>query len=232
MSTQKRPSGSLMSELKRRRVFRTCFVYILVCWGALQVTDIVAPALGYDEDLVSRYLLYLAVLGFPVTFALAWFFQFTRDGIERTDVFVERRVLSNIPPVNDRRRRGASNYFRKGEGDGSYRWTVEAETGPLSGLSFGITGPVIVGRALDCDLAIITPQVSGQHAQLEIIDDKLYVEDMGSANGTLLNGKKAQGQQRLRHDDELRFHDIILRVCENVAGASGEGAGDKKTNHG
>lgn len=229
MSTQKRPNGSLMSELKRRRVFRTCFLYILVCWGALQVSAMVAPALGYAEDLVSRYLLYLAVLGFPVTFALAWFFQITRDGIERTNVFVERRVLSNIPPVNDRRRHGVSNYFRKGEGDEPYRWTVEAESGPLSGLSFGITDPVVVGRALDCDLAIITPQVSPQHARLEIIDDKLYVEDMGSATGTVLNGKMTQGQQSLRHDDELRFHDIIFRVCENVAGPSSERAGDKKT---
>ena len=75
MSTGKRPSGSLLSELKRRNVFRTCFWYIVLSWLALQASDIVAPALGYDEVLVSRYLLYLAVLGFPVTFALPGFFE-------------------------------------------------------------------------------------------------------------------------------------------------------------
>jgi hypothetical protein len=229
MSTGKKPSGSLMGELKRRSVFRTCFLYLVLCWLALQASDIVAPALGYDEDLVSRYLLYLAVLGFPVTFVLAWFFRFTRNGIQRIDAFVERRVLSNIPPVNDRRRRGESNYFRKGEGDKPYRWTVEAETGPLSGLSFGITGPVILGRALDCDLAIITPQVSLRHARLEVIDGNLHVEDLRSDNGTALNGEMTRGRQRLRHDDELRFHDIIFRVCENVSRSGSERALDKTT---
>ena len=142
---------------------------------------------------------------------------------------MERRVLSNIPPVNDRRRRGESNYFRKDEGDKPYRWTVEAETGPLSGLSFGITDPVILGRALDCDLAIITPQVSRKHARLEIIDGNLHVEDLGSDNGTALNGKMTKGRQRLRHQDELRFHDIIFRVYENAARSGSERALDKTT---
>lgn len=229
MSTQKRASGSFLSELKRRKVFRTCILYVLVCWGALQVCDIVAPALGYDADLVSRYLLYLAVLGFPVNFALAWFFQFTKDGIVRTDKFVERRVLSNVPPINDRRRHGVGNYFRKGDEDIPFRWTLEAETGPLSGLSFGVNDPVVVGRALECDLAIITPHVSRQHARLEVTDGHLYVEDLGSSNGTVLNGKTTEGRQQLRHDDELRFHDIIFRVCENTSRPSSEQAMDKTT---
>ena len=77
MDDQRKSSGSFFSELRRRKVIRTCLLYILVCWGALQVFDIVAPALGYDADLVSRYFLYASVLGFPITFALAWFFQFT-----------------------------------------------------------------------------------------------------------------------------------------------------------
>lgn len=229
MSGESGSRGSFLSELKRRKVPRTCILYIVLCWGALQVGDIVAPALGFDDDLASRYLLYLAVLGFPVTFALAWFFQFTREGIVRTDSFVERRVLSNIPPVNDRRRSGVSNYFRKGEEEEQFRWTIEAETGPLSGLSFGISEPVILGRSLECDIAVITPHVSRQHARLEAESGQLYVEDLGSSNGTVINGKTAEGRQKLRHDDELRFHDIIFRVCENVNRPSTEQAMDKTT---
>ena len=229
MSAQNRPGGSFLSELKRRKVFRTWILYVLVCWGVLQVSDIIAPALGYDDTLVSRYLLYMAVLGFPVTFALAWFFQFTRGGVVRTDAFVERRVLSNIPPVNDRRRAGVGNNSRKIEDDAPFRWTLEAETGPLRGLSFGVRDPVIVGRALECDLAILTPDISRQHARLEVIDNQFFVEDLGSANGTVLNGKVTAGQQRLRHDDELRFHDIIFRVCENTSQPGTERETDKTT---
>jgi hypothetical protein len=207
-------SGSFISELRRRKVVRTCVLYVLVCWGGLQVVDIVAPALGYDADAASRYLLLTAVLGFPVTFALAWFFQITGSGIVITRAFKERRLLSNIPPINDRRHSGVSNYFRKGEGAVEYLWIISAETGPLHGLSFGVGDSLVIGRALDCDLANVSPHVSRQHARLDLDDDQLYVEDLGSSNGTILNGKKTVGRQALKHEDELRFHDIIFRVTE------------------
>ena len=214
MDDQRKSSGSFFSELRRRKVIRTCLLYILVCWGALQVFDIVAPALGYDADLVSRYFLYASVLGFPITFALAWFFQFTSSGIVLTQSFVERRVLDNVAPINDRRRSGVTNFLRKGEEAGD-QWMIAAETGPLSGLSYAIHGSLMLGRSLDCDLAIVTPHVSRQHAKLEMEHDHLYIEDLGSSNGTVVNGKKISGRQELRHDDELRFHDIIFRVIEN-----------------
>lgn len=214
MEEQNKSTGSFLSELRRRKVIRTCLLYILVCWGALQVLDIVAPALGYDADLVSRYFLYASVLGFPVTFALAWFFQVTSSGVVLTQSFQERRVLNNIPPVNDRRRSGVSNFLRKGEEAGG-QWMISAETGPLSGLSYAVHGSLVLGRALDCDLAIVTPHVSRQHARLELENDHLYIEDLGSSNGTVVNGRMISGRQELRHDDELRFHDIIFRVTEN-----------------
>lgn len=213
MDEHHRPAGSFLGELRRRKVIRTCLLYILICWGALQVFDIVAPALGYDADLVSRYFLYLSVLGFPVCFALAWFFQFTAAGIVRTQSFVERRALDNIPPINDRRRGGVS-FLRKGDEAGQH-WMISAVTGPLSGLSYAVNEPLVLGRALDCDVAIVTPHVSRQHARLDLEDDKLFIEDLGSSNGTMVNGRPSVGRQQLRHDDELRFHDIIFRVTEN-----------------
>jgi hypothetical protein len=210
-------TGSFFSELRRRKVIRTCLLYILVCWGGLQVLDIVAPALGYDADLLSRYFLYIAVLGFPVNFALAWFYQISTIGIVRTQSFVERRVLDNIAPVTDKRRHGVSTFLRKGEEGNEVHWVVSAETGPLSGLSYAIQEPILLGRALECDLAVVSPHISRQHAKLEVIDGHLHIEDLGSSNGTMINGKRASGQHQLRHDDELRFHDIIFRVTENLS---------------
>ena len=210
-------TGSFFSELRRRKVIRTCLLHILVCWGGLQVLDIVAPALGYDADLLSRYFLYIAVLGFPVNFALAWFYQISTSGIVRTQSFVERRVLDNIAPVTDKRRHGVSTFLRKGEEGNEVHWVVSAETGPLSGLSYAIQEPILLGRALECDLAVVSPHISRQHAKLEVIDGHLHIEDLGSSNGTMINGKRASGQHQLRHDDELRFHDIIFRVTENLS---------------
>ncbi len=210
--------NSFFRELKRRKVVRTCILYILLCWGGLQVGDIVFPALGIDDDLGSRYLLVASVLGFPVTFALAWFFQITARGIVRTPTFVERRVLSNITPINDRRATAVSTYFRKGDPHGEFNWVLSAETGPLAGLSFGVTRPLTLGRALDCDVAIVSPHVSRMHARLELEDDQLYIEDLGSSNGTVVNGRMLQQRHPLRHEDEVRFHDIIFRVSESTLG--------------
>ena len=214
MQSQNKYTGSFFSELRRRKVIRTCLTYILVCWGALLVLDIVVPALGHDAGLVSRYFLYASVLGFPVTFALAWFYQFTTSGIVRTRPFVERRMLDNIAPVNDRRRSGVSNLLRRGE-DTSGQWMIYAETGPLSGLSYAVQEPLVLGRSLDSDLAIVTPHVSRQHARLELENDHLYIEDLGSSNGTMVNGKLISERQELHHNDELRFHNIVFRVTEN-----------------
>ena len=222
MEEETRTSGSFLSELKRRQVISTCVWYVLLVWGVLQVGDILFPAIGLDGDATSRILLYVGIAGFPVTFALAWFFQFTTHGIVRTQSFVERRVLSNVPPINERRRAGMSAYFRKDQEAEHFQWIIAAETGPLSGLSFGINRSLVVGRALDCDLAIVSPQVSRQHARLDLEDDQLYVEDLGSANGTIINGKRVDGRQPLHHDDELRFHDAIFRVTEKLSRVNSE----------
>ncbi len=217
MAGQPRTPGSFFREMKRRRVMRTCLYYIIACWFILQVGDIVYPAVGLDDDKASRLFLYIAILGFPVNFALAWYFQITPRGIVRTTSFVERRVLKNIPPINDRRHGGVSTYFQTNDAQDS-SWIISAETGPLSGLSFAVTDPIVIGRSLDCDLAVVTPHVSRRHAELDVENYQLYVRDLGSANGTVVNGRTIEGRQALRHEDELRLHDIIFRVTESFSG--------------
>ena len=218
----------LLRELKRRKVTRTCIIYVVVCWGVLQVGDIVFPALGLDADVASRYCLYLAVAGFPLTFALAWFFQITPEGIVRTTPFVERRVLSNMAPINDRRSRGLSQYIRKDSAESEYDWILVAESGPLAGLSFGIDREVVLGRGLDCDLTLISPHVSRRHAALSLEQDGLYITDLGSSNGTVINGRAISTRQALQNNDELRFNDIVFRIDEaNVARRSTQQTEDK-----
>ena len=206
---------SFLRELKRRKVVRTCVLYLVVCWGVLQVGDIVFPVMGLDADTASRNALYLSLVGFPVTFAIAWFLQISATGIVRTTPFVERRVLNNIPPIEDRRASGVTNYFRKDEPRPEYQWILSAETGPLAGLSFGVAQALTIGRALDCDLALTSHAVSRHHAKLSLDSGKLLVEDLGSANGTAVNGEKIGGICQLHNEDELRFHDIVFRVSQN-----------------
>ena len=73
----------LISELQRRRVFRTAALYIVGAWLLLQVADVVFPALDVP-DRALRYVLFGALLGFPAVLVFGWFFDISAHGISRT----------------------------------------------------------------------------------------------------------------------------------------------------
>ncbi len=63
---------------------------------------------------------------------------------------------------------------------------------------------VLAGRAPSADVRIDDPRVSRLHARIEMRDDGVYVEDLGSRNGTSVNGV-GTGGQRLATGDEIRI---------------------------
>jgi pSer/pThr/pTyr-binding forkhead associated (FHA) protein len=63
---------------------------------------------------------------------------------------------------------------------------------------------ILAGRAPTADLRIDDPSVSRLHARIEMLDDGVYVEDLGSRNGTTVNGVLSEGQ-RLTAGDEIRI---------------------------
>ena len=72
-----------LKELKRRKVVRVAVVYLAVVWAVMQVADVFVPALGLPDVLVTGMAV-VAILGFPIALALAWAFDITSDGIQRT----------------------------------------------------------------------------------------------------------------------------------------------------
>jgi adenylate cyclase len=75
---------TLLSELRRRRVFRAAGIYVVAAFGALQGADVLVPALELPERTMT-YLVVLAFVGFPVAVGLAWAFDVTPTGVLRTD---------------------------------------------------------------------------------------------------------------------------------------------------
>ena len=61
----------------------------------------------------------------------------------------------------------------------------------ITGVSIPLTGPVIIGRSPDADLVIADDFVSGTHARIVPGESGLMLEDLGSTNGTLVNGQPA-----------------------------------------
>lgn len=72
-----------LSELGRRRVFRTAVAYAAAAFVVAQVADLILPALSVP-DWAFRLVLALLVLGFPIAVVLAWSFDLTSDGVRRT----------------------------------------------------------------------------------------------------------------------------------------------------
>jgi TolB-like protein/Flp pilus assembly protein TadD len=73
---------NLISELKRRNVFRVAAGYVVVGWLLMQVADTFFPALNlpaWTTTLVAA----LLVLGFPLAIFMAWAFEMTPEGIKR-----------------------------------------------------------------------------------------------------------------------------------------------------
>jgi hypothetical protein len=73
----------LFGELRRRGVHRVGAAYVVAAFALLQGADIVLPALGFPPAAMTLIVV-LAIAGLPLAAALAWTFDLTSRGIERT----------------------------------------------------------------------------------------------------------------------------------------------------
>lgn len=73
-----------MAEWKRRKVFRAGAAYLALGLGVIYAADVILPRLGVPEWSVTLVIV-LVGLGFPLALGLAWAFDITPRGIERTD---------------------------------------------------------------------------------------------------------------------------------------------------
>ncbi len=72
---------------------------------------------------------------------------------------------------------------------------------------------IVVGRSQDCDLVLRDGSVSGRHARLSWRGDKILLEDLGSANGTYVDGKRVR-KSEVRPGSEVSFGNAVLSWSE------------------
>ena len=75
--------------------------------------------------------------------------------------------------------------------------------------------PVRIGRLPDCAIALSDSQVSRHHAEIRIGEQGFEVVDLGSLNGTTVNGAKLQGEHALADGDVINVGETAIRYEES-----------------
>lgn len=77
------------------------------------------------------------------------------------------------------------------------------------GVGYPLQPVTIIGRSPDCNVEIEDPTISRYHAQIEWIDEGFWLRDLGSANGSYVNGARVDAEQ-LYHGDVLGIGSVDL----------------------
>ncbi|MBI4703551.1 MAG: FHA domain-containing protein [Deltaproteobacteria bacterium] len=93
--------------------------------------------------------------------------------------------------------------------------------GSAEGVELTLRDPerLVIGRAAEADLVLTAGMVSRRHALLVLEGGRLHLEDLGSTNGTYVNGRRVRTQQLLVGDRVL-IGDNIMRVVWSQSGGS------------
>ncbi len=103
---------------------------------------------------------------------------------------------------------------------------AEAPEG-MRGREFLVSGDTVIGRAPGCAIVLSDDYVSSRHARIVERGGRVWVEDLGSTNGTLLNGRPVRRAAALRAGDRLQLGRTVLafRVEPPVGPPARAGAG-------
>lgn len=96
----------------------------------------------------------------------------------------------------------------------SPRLQVVAAMGYEPGTTFDVSDGVTFGRSDGADIRVDDPFASSDHARIFDRGGFMYLEDMGSTNGTFLNGRQVKNPERLKMADTIRIGDSEYRYEE------------------
>lgn len=154
----------------------------------------------------------IALLIIKVVFlALLWLFILSAVSVIRSDLFgktvraseqLQPQELETPPPPlrKAKRQRGQPRVFTISQGN-------------QAGLSADLAGGVImIGRSADCQLILDDDYVSTRHARVVGAPTGIYIEDLGSTNGTYVNGQRITAPTTITLADTVRIGKTMLRL--------------------
>ena len=82
----------------------------------------------------------------------------------------------------------------------------------MDGFSRTLSGELLIGRDSACAIQFPDASVSRRNSRLFLANDAVYIEDLGSQNGTRVNGVSIEMASRLRSGDEIAVGDVAFRL--------------------
>lgn len=89
---------------------------------------------------------------------------------------------------------------------------VIVEPAARAGAEFALGPEITVGRAGGCSIVLDEQYVSQVHCRIFIRDGSVFAEDLGSTNGTWVNGSRAVGQMPARLGDRIQIGNVVMEV--------------------
>lgn len=166
------------SELRRRNVLSVAATYLIAVWGLSLGASELLPTFDVPPWAV-RGVIILLVMGLPVAMVLAWVFEITPKGVVRDAGGLDAPRAGPMPAE------------------------AAAETVLASGLSVSwhdragahtrrFNRTFSIGRDPACELQLDDPMISRQHVRLHALGASWRIEDLGSRNGTRVDGALIQ----------------------------------------
>lgn len=147
-----------------------------------------------------------------VYLALLWLFILSAVSVIRSDLFGKTVRAADQPPQPQELETPPPPSRRGKRQRGEPRVFVISQ-GNQAGLSAELAGGVImIGRGADCQLILDDDYVSTRHARVVSTPDGIYVEDLGSTNGTYVNGQRITAPTTITLADTVRIGKTMLRL--------------------
>lgn len=98
-------------------------------------------------------------------------------------------------------------------------WKIQAISGEITGQEISIDRDMLVGRHQAADIVLQAAEISRKHAAFLLKDQALWVQDLGSSNGTFLNDVRLETEAEVKEGDIVQFASLkfsVLAPAQNI----------------
>ena len=100
---------------------------------------------------------------------------------------------------------------------------------PLPPVSLAARHTVVIGRSRECDLVLAAGDASRKHCEVLARGDRFAVRDLGSRNGTFVNGERVEAERALNAGDQIELGSSTITFCQVDAGLHGAAPNNAET---